>query len=114
MKMASRKEEFVFDNPYTGKCLIYILEKEKIMKSELLQFANNHAIDKALDLLQRLELINIREERTKYLTYWITLTDEGIKTAKLYKQLRNINNIDETEEENYRTPSTSVQDSIKN
>ncbi len=107
--MAKKKKIKIYDDPYAGAFLVYILEHDRIMKSELLPIANNRTGEATLKFLESKDLINIKEETKPRQIFWITLTDKGYNVAMKYKAINDIENgITPEPENNYNTSKESV------
>ena len=98
----------ISDCPNSGKFLIYILENDKVMKSEFRPIANSGMTTKTLDFLKNRGLVEIEEIFKPYHTYWITLTDKGYNVALKYKAISDIENGLTPEPENNYSASGEV------
>ena len=74
------------------KILLALLdEKEEVVKTSLLRIvSNSYSLDKHLETLQSLDLINIREEKIVRRTFYVSLTTKGRAVAE---QLRKADDI---------------------
>jgi len=107
--MAKKKKINIYDDPYAGAFLVYILEHDRIMKSELLPIANNRTGEITLKFLESRGLINIKEESKPRQIFWITLTDKGYNVALKYKEISDIEKgLTPEPENNYGAPKESI------
>jgi len=80
----------ISDCPYSGKYLIYILENNQIMISDLQKFANAYTNKEAIASFQKYDLIHITEQSKPRKTTFISLTDKGQQVALKYKEIDDI------------------------
>ena len=97
----------MYDNPYAGRCLIYLLEKKQIKKTDLLPLVNSHALDTLVDFLENNGIIDVKEEQTRTKTFHITLTEKGEAIANLYSKMQVVESGGE-DETNYGSSSFEV------
>lgn len=76
---------------YSVPLLVFLLNKSRVMKTELMEVVSNiQSLDKLLLALNQDGLISIEVETINRKVYWVSLTKKGHQAASLLVQIENL------------------------